>query len=442
MRNQEIQHIKIKDLKLWSENPRDPLESETSDFEIIKNAIVNKKDKWKLDKLMSKIGSFYDFSELPIVVEVNGNNIVYDGNRRIALIKYLQEEDKYIKEGAKLKHKDKQEFLELKKIPCNVCSLEVALDNIERKHSEDGTWNELERDYFKHIHRGEDKSLFIKIEEETGLISSSPKLNQRFVREEILTQSNLENIGFGFDKEKNLYSSYNDEFTKEIFNNISDAIENKEITTRINRGKLKEVLEERNSNFTNQLKRYNSNSNNKSLSSIYNREKKEKEDTPIIANNSSKEKNKNRTPIKTNEELIFGGKLILKAGKVNDLYRAIEHIYQNNKKNDVILPIIGMSLRLILELTARTYYEDIDDPLKDKDQILVPFLKLAKKDILDNQQEINFLSMTKDWLDDKVGLDGILGKYAHGSIIIDRGNIIKNSIIVGQILEFYQGRKI
>ena len=446
MRNQEIKEIKIKDLKLWSENPRDPLESETSDFEIIKNAILNKSNKWDLDKLASKIGNFYDFSELPTVVKVNGNYIVYDGNRRIAFIKYLQDEKKFNDDGIKLKHRNKAEFLDLIKIPCNLCTAEVALDNIERKHTGNGSWKELDREYFKHIHRGQDKSLFIKIEEETGLISQNLKLNQRFVREEVLTKSNLANIGLGVDDENNLFSNYEDDFTQEIFNHIAEAVETKEINTRNSRGKLKETLEKRNSNFSDKLKPFDNNSEKKRLSTIYQRDKKTTEPTgtealPPKDSEKHSTKNKNRTAIKNDEELIFGGKLILRQGKVNELYRAIEFIYQNSKKNELILPIIGMSLRLVLELTARTYYEEKNDDIKNQDQILSQFLKLAKREILDNQKEINFLSMTKDWLDDKISLDGVLGKYAHGNIIIDRGNIIKNSIIVGQILEFYEGKK-
>jgi len=39
------------------------------------------------------MGSHYDFSELPTVVFKNNKYIIYDGNRRIAVLKYLQNPD-------------------------------------------------------------------------------------------------------------------------------------------------------------------------------------------------------------------------------------------------------------------------------------------------------------------------------------------------------------
>jgi len=54
MKNQEIQKIKISELNLWSENPRDPLGSNIDDFEIISNAITKNENKWDLQKLMDQ----------------------------------------------------------------------------------------------------------------------------------------------------------------------------------------------------------------------------------------------------------------------------------------------------------------------------------------------------------------------------------------------------
>jgi len=439
MRGQDIQKIKINDLKLWSENPRDPLTSEASDFEIISNAITENKNKWNLQKLMGELGEFYDYSELPIVVEVNGQNIVYDGNRRVALIKYLQNEKKYIEKGAKLKHKNKQEFIDLKKIPCNICSLDIALDSIERKHTNGGTWNELEREYFKYIHRKEVKSLFISLEEATGIISNNPKLNQRFVKEEVLTRSNLESIGIGVDKDNNLFSIYDTDFTKTLFNEINEAINNKDITTRHNRGKIKEVLSSRNSDIGSKLKNYDRNLPNKSFDEIYNYKRNTTDtDTSNIDNKAQKSvRGSNRTPVTTDEDILFGKKLILKESPVNDIYRAIEKIYNTNKNSKEILPIIAMSLRLILEVGARIYYDEHDPNQNKKDQLLKGFLDIAKKEMKIDSTDKNYLALTSEWLDTKINLEAILAKYAHGSISYDKGTILKHSIIVGEIIAFY-----
>lgn len=439
MKNQEIQKIKISELKLWSENPRDPLGVDVNDDEIIYKAITENENKWNLQKLMNQLGDFYDFSELPIVVEVDGMNIVYDGNRRISLIKYLQNEKKFINRRAKLKHKGKQDFLDLKKIPCNVCSIEVALDNIERKHTNGGTWNELERGYFKHIHRKEKKSIFLSLEEATGIISKNPELNKRFVSEEILNKSNLEEIGFGFDTDNNIISNYNDEFVRSVFNEISDLVVKKEITTRKNRGELKKVLSSRNTEMGKQLIQYDQTANNKPIQDAYStRIDSSKNNLPNNGDIPVKpSRGQNRTPITKKSDDIFGKKLILIDGPINDLYRAIEKIYDSNKNSDELLPIIAMSLRLILEVGARLYYDEIDPQQNKKDQLLKGFLDIAKKDMKIDSTDKNYLALTAEWMDAKINLEAILAKYAHGSIAYDRGTILNNSKIVGEIIEFY-----
>ena len=47
---------------------------------------------------------------------------------------------------------------------------------------------------------------------------------------------------------------------------------------------------------------------------------------------------------------------------LNNLYWAIDKIYEQNKNNknelEIVLPIVGMSLRLILDVAAREYYSE------------------------------------------------------------------------------------
>src|SRR4051812_10156307 len=84
--SQEIQFLKIKDLVLWSENPRDPIPT-GGDQEIADNAVVDQLSKWNLPKLAKQMGTDYDFSEIPTVVFHGGSAVVYDGNRRMVLAK-------------------------------------------------------------------------------------------------------------------------------------------------------------------------------------------------------------------------------------------------------------------------------------------------------------------------------------------------------------------
>ncbi|GHU90723.1 hypothetical protein FACS1894155_09430 [Bacteroidia bacterium] len=82
---QEIQILKLKDLILWTENPRDPIDENATDQDIVNKAMEDKYSKWSLPKLAKEMGDHYDFSELPTVVYHGKKPIVYDGNRRIIL---------------------------------------------------------------------------------------------------------------------------------------------------------------------------------------------------------------------------------------------------------------------------------------------------------------------------------------------------------------------
>ena len=76
----------------------------------------------------------------------------------------------------------------------------------------------------------------------------------------------------------------------------------------------------------------------------------------------------------------------------------------------------------------------------EKDQLYKDFLRLAKQEMQSSKEIVNYLAFTTDWLNNKINLEGILGKYAHDNIIVTKSNIIENSIIVGEIIEHYFGR--
>ena len=147
MAKQEIKNIKVSELKLWSENPRDPIDPKSTDFDIIKRAIDENPGDWNLDKMVKEMGSHYDFSEIPTVVYLEGAPVVFDGNRRVAVLKYLQNKALYCSLTGKLFQTTNasKELLELKEIPCNVCDKDTALTNIERKHVSNGSWGTPQR---------------------------------------------------------------------------------------------------------------------------------------------------------------------------------------------------------------------------------------------------------------------------------------------------------
>lgn len=66
---QEILNIKLEDLVLWTENPRDPITPDSNDQDVANKALQDKDNKWNLSKLVAEMGDFYDFSEIPTVIE-------------------------------------------------------------------------------------------------------------------------------------------------------------------------------------------------------------------------------------------------------------------------------------------------------------------------------------------------------------------------------------
>lgn len=332
--NQEVKYIKIKDLVLWTENPRDPIDPNATDQDIVNKAFDDKLSKWSLAKLAVEMGDHYDFSELPTVVYEGGKPIVYDGNRRIILGKIKLG---YVNSPNEVKVVI-PDFPE--EIPCNVCAKKIALENVYRKHSDTGSWDPLERDIFLHKFMGREKSALLILEEDTGIVSANPHLNQRFVKDEIFTDENLRAIGFAIQNGR-LHTIHSDEEAGTILADISQKVANKAITTRKNRGKVRDVLDT-------------------SSQQIIARNKN-KELQPYTADFTDSE-NRYRKPrlarrTKKNQNEIFGGDLYLRMGSVNNIYRDIVDLYQfyiDNmfKLSPSFAALVRMSLRLFCETAA------------------------------------------------------------------------------------------
>lgn len=336
MKEQEIIYINIKELGLWTENPRDSINENASDQDIIELALSDRLLRWELPKLAKEMGEYYDFSELPTVVYHRDIPIVYDGNKRIIL--------------GKLKHQLVNVNIDKKikipefpiKIPCNVCNKEVGLQNVYRKHAESGSWPPLERDIFLHKHMGKAKSNFLALDEKTSFITSNPHLNKVFVKEEILSPENLKNLGFDI-KEENVKSKYDNKNASSILTDLSNKIQTKVITTRKRRGQVIEILEP----STRELIDQNRSSKFRPINFLFESNKENIDD--------NLQRRSRRT--KKSIQKLFGRKLYLKHGNTNDIYRDIAemyHFYQNNPKNfsPSFLNLIRMALRLLCETAA------------------------------------------------------------------------------------------
>lgn len=362
--SQHVENIKVKDLVLWTENPRDPITENSLDADVIQRAVKDPKNKWDLKKFAHDMGEYYDFSELPIVVYKGGKPVVYDGNRRVVLAK--------IKLGFVTVPGFDETLPDVpSELPCNVCSEDVALKSVYRKHVLlRNSWGTLERDIFAHKYLHENKSVFLLFDEGTGgFISQNPEMNQGFVRKEILTENLLTEMGFSFD-DGHLLTKHTDEEVFVLLNNLLDKIKSKTISTRGEyRGKPLSVLDQRvkdiiASNKDNDYRSYTPRTNY--------RVHIQTPDTPI-----KPEPRKTRIT-KSARIPLFGEKLVLKSGNVNNLYSDILGLYnllpsEKHAFSSCVYAIFRMSLRLLCEAAMKELgYNDIKDYINK-------FYPIAKK---------------------------------------------------------------
>lgn len=379
--SQKIVNIKLDDLQLWTENPRDPINTEASDSAIIKRAIADDDKKWNLPKMLSEMGPHYDFSELPTVVSVDGRYVVYDGNRRMAVLKYIQNKELYAEFGGGMfPELEPEELRNLDTIPCNLCDKETALTNIERKHINSGSWGQLERDYFAYHHRGKEKSLFMRLDEQSGgYIGRYKSMNKRFVKDEVLNSKNLREIGFLVNDRGEIESPYSRENNLDILDKIRELIEEKVISTRSNRSSLKEPLVDRYPDID--LKPNAISADLKPL-----------EIDLSGVGGEEKEKRSRKTPRTRKKQSVFflDNMPILRPGEVNNIYRDILSLYdyyvQKQEELSVTFPsLIRMSFRLFVESASEGVgTKSIQKYVNDNYQIAKSQLTKDQKTTLSN----------------------------------------------------------
>jgi hypothetical protein len=408
--SQRIKEIKIEDLILWTENPRDPINPNSSNQDVSNKAWEDSHGKWQLKKLAKEMKTHYDLSELPTVVYHDKTPIVYDGNRRmiLAMLKHgyvnLHDFDISILPDVPFK------------IPCNVCSEDTAVLNVFRKHGDSGSWTPLDRDIFIHNFLHEPKSTFLKLEESTHIISTNSHLNKVFVKDEIFTNDKLKELGFEFNQD-NFESKHSLEESKTILEDISSKIAAKIISTRKNRGKVKDVL----SLHTKEIITKNK---NKSLQTLH-----------LEAQEVKEQPKKKRSRRTTKQQLeIFNGVLYLRSGQVSDLYRDIVDLYNYyHEKKDVFSQyfpsLIRMSLRLICEAASSDMDLKLDNYLKST------FTEAKKKLSKDNKTTLSTQNVTETTIVQLLHIGAHNYKAAN-----NLEQTLALSLIVGEILTISHGR--
>jgi hypothetical protein len=363
---QEVMLLKLADLVLWTENPRDPIRADAKDQDIVDKAVSDTHGKWGLPKLAREMGGHYDFSELPTVVFHGKRPVVYDGNRRVVLGKIKMN-------LVNAKGVDPSELPTFpQEIPCNVCSKGIALTNVYRKHADSGSWLPLERDIFLHKHMNEPKSPFLVLEERTGIISANLYLNQRFVKEEIFRDDILAKIGLKIDSDK-FQSKHTSAEIGTVLSDIARKVRDKVISTRNNRGKVVEVLDSRTQKIvaTNRLKKFKDVTVGK-----------DKFESAVWQIQTRRTRPK--------EDPIFGGPLYLKSGDVNNFYRDLVDLHSfyvsnKNKFSQSFPSVIRMALRLLAETAAKDIGEDMAAYVKARFKDAKAQLNQDHKTLLSNQ---------------------------------------------------------
>lgn len=365
MGKQEVKSIKLKDLTLWTENPRDPISKDLKNKDVLRIALDDLHGKWGLRKLAKSMGNFYDLSEIPTVVYHGNVPIVYDGNRRV-LLGQLQKgllTDPLVEDWSFPEFPDE--------LPCNVCDEQTALNNVLRKHGDSGSWLPLERDIFLHRFMKEPKSVFLLFDEATGLISKNIHLNQGFVKNEILTLEKLQLLGFAIN-EQGLQSRHSREDDQVILMDLSSKIANKSLSTRNNRGRVKEVLEPETRRLIDE----------DSKNSLVNVQMSASDVEPI-----EEKKIKGRKTRRTSgrNRIFFGEDLYLKNGMVNDLYRDVCDLFmfyetRASSLSTSFSALIRMSLRLLCETAAK------DIQLQKIDEYVKKYFDSAKANLSQNHK--------------------------------------------------------
>ena len=277
------------------------------------------------------MGDLYDYSDLPIVVFKDGVPIVYDGNRRMILAK--------IKLGFVQVSNFDSNLIALmpREIPCNVCSEDVALAHVDRKHGDSGSWSPLQRDIFRHKFLGDSKTPFLLLDEATGLISRNPHMDKGFVKKELFNNDKLNELGFHVSGGK-FKSRYTVNQSKQILEDVSAKVLNKVITTRESRGRVVDVLEADNRKLIERKK-----------DSAY----KDLQLQGAKRAQPQRTRKTDKKPIK-----LFGENLVLQVGEVNNLYRDICDLNtyygkHKNKLSQTFPSIIRMAMRLLCETASK-----------------------------------------------------------------------------------------
>ncbi|NHM15806.1 hypothetical protein GMI69_03850 [Eggerthellaceae bacterium zg-887] len=160
------------------------------------------------------------------------------------------------------------------------------------------------------------------------------------------------------------------------------------------------------------------------------------QDTPVESVN-----NVRRKPVsKAGEEAMFGHVLRPKGPKSNDVYRAIDWIDQQYLLDPTgmthLLPILGFSLRLLMETVAREYYQDkkVNPGESPFNTFMENVAKPVIKDRLDESNQKSY-ALASEWIDGNLKFEGLCHQWAHGAMPVDRASLVRQSKLAALIID-------
>jgi len=452
-----IETLKLNDLTLWDENARFSDKYFNKDEKELIAHFCNRKD-FKIEELTKEVVRDFDLPQLEKLVIYNneGRNMVLEGNRRITVYKLLNNPE--LSPNATIKYF----FLKKKKevsVKNNFLFECIVTDNItegfryiERKHlrgNNEVGWKDQERTNHN-VRRGtatQKEEFKVAVSKIIKGLDFPEELKENILGPRFVTNfwrivgSNIAWSKYGFSLSKDGVLQVKDKIFKEHLKVIIwNVLQKKDFSGN--------KIDSRTLNTNIEKEEYLNSISDKDVERVSVGVKEHTKETLFGSSAvqiQEASKNINKTPITTGSSILFGRKLILKSGPVNNLYRAIDLIYEQNKTNEqnlnVVFPVLGMSLRLILDVAAKEYYKHAE-PNKTG-QWFEDFLKIVKNEFKKQNtiEKINYLSLTTDWLSSKYNIEGILHTWSHGDLPANKSEVLKMSKIIGDILVIYFNRK-
>lgn len=152
-------------------------------------------------------------------------------------------------------------------------------------------------------------------------------------------------------------------------------------------------------------------------------------------------KKKKKTRRSNKKDILFGGILKLKEGEVNDMYRDICDIYELGESANRYAEILGMSMRLLLDVAAHEYFAANPSQKKSRNNEYAEYIKIIKGLCTAKGKNTISVDPSITILIQESNMEAFLPKLAHGVAHCSRAAVLTLSLIIGPILTIHFSEK-